>query len=315
MKLAMIMDPIESVKPHKDTSFRLLLEAQARQYEMYYLTLDDLSLVGGEPVGRARTVQVVDQASDFYTLGQPETMNLGEFDVILMRKDPPFDNEFLYATYLLDLAERRGALVVNKPQSLRDCNEKLYTAWFPELTPPTIVTRQAELIRAFHQEHQDIILKPLDGMGGASIFRVDSSGNNLGVIIETLTQHGTQYTMVQRYLPEIIDGDKRILIIDGEPMPYALARIPSQGETRGNLAAGGTGRPQPLSESDWELARRVGPELKRRGLTIVGLDVIGSHVTEINVTSPTCVREIEAAYEINIAQKVFEAIERQLGLC
>lgn len=315
MKLAMIMDPIESVKPHKDTSFRLLLEAQARQYEIYYLTLDDLSLVGGEPVGRARTVQVVDQASDFYTLGQPETMNLGEFDVILMRKDPPFDNEFLYATYLLDLAERRGALVVNKPQSLRDCNEKLYTAWFPELTPPTIVTRQAELIRAFHQEHQDIILKPLDGMGGASIFRVDSSGNNLGVIIETLTQHGTQYTMVQRYLPEIIDGDKRILIIDGEPMPYALARIPSQGETRGNLAAGGTGRPQPLSESDWELARRVGPELKRRGLTIVGLDVIGSHVTEINVTSPTCVREIEAAYEINIAQKVFEAIERQLGLC
>ncbi|SDB44593.1 glutathione synthase [Pseudidiomarina indica] len=315
MKLAMIMDPIESVKPHKDTSFRLLLEAQARQYEMYYLTLDDLSLVGGEPVGRARTVQVVDQASDFYTLGQPETMNLGEFDVILMRKDPPFDNEFLYATYLLDLAERRGALVVNKPQSLRDCNEKLYTAWFPELTPPTIVTRQAELIRAFHQEHQDIILKPLDGMGGASIFRVDSSGNNLGVIIETLTQHGTQYTMVQRYLPEIVDGDKRILIIDGEPMPYALARIPSQGETRGNLAAGGTGRPQPLSESDWELARRVGPELKRRGLTIVGLDVIGNHVTEINVTSPTCVREIEAAYEINIAQKVFEAIERQLGLC
>lgn len=315
MKLAMIMDPIESVKPHKDTSFRLLLEAQARQYEIYYLTLDDLSLVGGEPVGRARTVQVVDQASDFYTLGQPETMNLGEFDVILMRKDPPFDNEFLYATYLLDLAERRGALVVNKPQSLRDCNEKLYTAWFPELTPPTIVTRQAELIRAFHQEHQDIILKPLDGMGGASIFRVDSSGNNLGVIIETLTQHGTQYTMVQRYLPEIVDGDKRILIIDGEPMPYALARIPSQGETRGNLAAGGTGRPQPLSESDWELARRVGPELKRRGLTIVGLDVIGSHVTEINVTSPTCVREIEAAYEINIAQKVFEAIERQLGLC
>ena len=315
MKLAMIMDPIESVKPHKDTSFRLLLEAQARQYEMYYLTLDDLSLVGGEPVGRARTVQVVDQASDFYTLGQPETMNLGEFDVILMRKDPPFDNEFLYATYLLDLAERRGALVVNKPQSLRDCNEKLYTAWFPELPPPTIVTRQAELIRAFHQEHQDIILKPLDGMGGASIFRVDSSGNNLGVIIETLTQHGTQYTMVQRYLPEIVDGDKRILIIDGEPMPYALARIPSQGETRGNLAAGGTGRPQPLSESDWELARRVGPELKRRGLPIVGLDVIGNHVTEINVTSPTCVREIEAAYEINIAQKVFEAIERQLGLC
>lgn len=315
MKLAMIMDPIESIKPHKDTSFRLLLEAQARNYEAYYLTLNDLSLIAGEPVGLARSVQVRDQATDFYTLGDVETMNLGQFDVILMRKDPPFDNEFLYATYLLELAERRGALVVNKPQSLRDCNEKLFTAWFADLTPPTIVTRQAELIRAFHQEHQDIILKPLDGMGGASIFRIDSSGQNLGVIIETLTNHGQRFTMVQRYLPEIVDGDKRILIIDGEPMPYALARIPSAGETRGNLAAGGTGRPQPLSDSDWELARRVGPELKRRGLTIVGLDVIGNHITEINVTSPTCMREIEAAYELNIAEKVFEAIERQLGLC
>lgn len=315
MKLAMIMDPIESIKPNKDTSFRLLLEAQARNYEIYYLTLNDLSLIAGEPVGLARSVQVRDQATDFYTLGDVETMNLGQFDVILMRKDPPFDNEFLYATYLLELAERRGALVVNKPQSLRDCNEKLFTAWFADLTPPTIVTRQAELIRAFHQEHQDIILKPLDGMGGASIFRIDSSGQNLGVIIETLTNHGQRFTMVQRYLPEIVDGDKRILIIDGEPIPYALARIPSAGETRGNLAAGGTGRPQPLSDSDWELARRVGPELKRRGLTIVGLDVIGNHITEINVTSPTCMREIEAAYELNIAEKVFEAIERQLGLC
>lgn len=315
MKLAMIMDPIESIKPNKDTSFRLLLEAQARNYEIYYLTLNDLSLIAGEPVGLARSVQVRDQATDFYTLGDVETMNLGQFDVILMRKDPPFDNEFLYATYLLELAERRGALVVNKPQSLRDCNEKLFTAWFADLTPPTIVTRQAELIRAFHQEHQDIILKPLDGMGGASIFRIDSSGQNLGVIIETLTNHGQRFTMVQRYLPEIVEGDKRILIIDGEPMPYALARIPSAGETRGNLAAGGTGRPQPLSDSDWELARRVGPELKRRGLTIVGLDVIGNHITEINVTSPTCMREIEAAYELNIAEKVFEAIERQLGLC
>jgi len=315
MKLAMIMDPIESIKPNKDTSFRLLLEAQARNYEIYYLTLNDLSLIAGEPVGLARPVQVRDQATDFYTLGDVETMNLGQFDVILMRKDPPFDNEFLYATYLLELAERRGVLVVNKPQSLRDCNEKLFTAWFADLTPPTIVTRQAELIRAFHQEHQDIILKPLDGMGGASIFRIDSSGQNLGVIIETLTNHGQRFTMVQRYLPEIVDGDKRILIIDGEPMPYALARIPSAGETRGNLAAGGTGRPQPLSDSDWELARRVGPELKRRGLTIVGLDVIGNHITEINVTSPTCMREIEAAYELNIAEKVFEAIERQLGLC
>ncbi|WP_417659804.1 glutathione synthase [Pseudidiomarina sp.] len=315
MKLAMIMDPIESVKTYKDTSFRLLLEAQARNYELYYLTMDDLSIAASEPMGRARSVKVVDQPTDFYTLGEPTEMNLGSFDVILMRKDPPFDTEFVYATYILELAERRGALVVNRPQSLRDCNEKLFTAWFPELTPPTIVTRRAEQIRAFHQEHRDIILKPLDGMGGASIFRVREDGTNLGVIIETLTNHGHRFAMVQRYLPEISDGDKRILIIDGEPMPYALARVPSAGETRGNLAAGGSGRPQPLSDSDWELARKVGPELKRRGLTIVGLDVIGDRVTEINVTSPTCMREIESAYDINIAAKVFEAIERQLGLC
>ncbi|GAB3297634.1 glutathione synthase [Pseudidiomarina andamanensis] len=315
MKLAMIMDPIESVKTYKDTSFRLLLEAQARDYEIYYLTMNDLSLIEGEPMGNARSVQVVDQPTDFFTLGEPTEMNLGSFDVILMRKDPPFDTEFVYATYLLELAERRGALVVNKPQSLRDCNEKLFTAWFSDLTPPTIVTRRAEQIRAFHEQHRDIILKPLDGMGGASIFRVRDDGTNLGVIIETLTHHGQQFAMVQKYLPEIADGDKRILIIDGEPMPYSLARIPSAGETRGNLAAGGSGRPQPLSESDWELARQVGPELKRRGLTIVGLDVIGDRVTEINVTSPTCMREIEAAYDINIAAKVFEAIERQLGLC
>lgn len=315
MKLAMIMDPIESVKTYKDTSFRLLLEAQARDYEIYYLTMNDLSLIEGEPMGNARSVQVVDQPTDFFTLGEPTEMNLGSFDVILMRKDPPFDTEFVYATYLLELAERRGALVVNKPQSLRDCNEKLFTAWFSDLTPPTIVTRRAEQIRAFHEQHRDIILKPLDGMGGASIFRVRDDGTNLGVIIETLTNHGQQFAMVQKYLPEIKDGDKRILIIDGEPMPYSLARVPSAGETRGNLAAGGSGRPQPLSESDWELARQVGPELKRRGLTIVGLDVIGDRVTEINVTSPTCMREIEAAYDINIAAKVFEAIERQLGLC
>ncbi|RUO47435.1 glutathione synthase [Pseudidiomarina donghaiensis] len=315
MKLAMIMDPIESVKTYKDTSFRLLLEAQARNYELYYLTMNDLSIVASEPMANARSLQVVDQATDFYTLGEPTEMSLGSFDVIMMRKDPPFDTEFVYATHILELAERRGALVVNKPQSLRDCNEKLFTAWFPELTPATIVTRRAEQIRAFHAEHQDIILKPLDGMGGASIFRVREDGTNLGVIIETLTEHGQRFAMVQRYLPEIKDGDKRILIIDGEPMPYALARVPSAGETRGNLAAGGSGRPQPLSESDWELARQVGPELKRRGLTIVGLDVIGDRVTEINVTSPTCMREIEAAYDINIAAKVFEAVERQLGLC
>lgn len=312
MKLAMIMDPIAAVKTYKDTSFRLLLEAQARGYQCFYLEMNDLSLVGGKPMAQARTVTVVDQAEDFYTLGPVESLSLADFDVIMMRKDPPFDTEYVYATYMLELAEQAGALVVNKPQSLRDCNEKLFTAWFADLTPPTIVTRSAEQIRAFHQQHRDIILKPLDGMGGASIFRVGEDGNNLGVIIETLTDHGNRFAMIQGYLPAIKDGDKRILIIDGEPMPYSLARIPSAGETRGNLAAGGSGRPQPLSESDWELARRVGPELKRRGLFLVGLDVIGDRITEINVTSPTCMREIEAAYSINIAAKLFEAIEARL---
>jgi glutathione synthase len=312
MKLAMIMDPIATVKTYKDTSFRLLLEAQARGYECHYLEMHDLSLVQGKPMARSRTVQVVDQAEDFYQLGEVVEQPLADFDVIMMRKDPPFDTEYVYATYMLELAEQAGAVVVNKPQSLRDCNEKLFTAWFADLTPPTIVTRRAEQIRAFHAEHKDIILKPLDGMGGASIFRVGTDGSNLGVIIETLTEHGSRYAMIQRYMPEIKDGDKRILIIDGEPMPYSLARIPSAGETRGNLAAGGSGRPQPLSESDWELARRVGPELKRRGLLLVGLDVIGDRITEINVTSPTCMREIESAYDINIAGQLFAAIEKRL---
>jgi glutathione synthase len=253
---------------------------------------------------------VRDQATDYFTLGDAHEQPLADFEVIMMRKDPPFDMEYVYATYMLELAEQRGSLVVNKPQSLRDCNEKLFTAWFAEYTPPTIVSRRAEQIRAFHQQHGDIILKPLDGMGGASIFRVAADGTNLGVIIETLTNHGQQYAMVQRYLPAIKDGDKRILMIDGEAMPYALARVPSAGETRGNLAAGGSGRPQPLSDSDWALARAVGPELKRRGLFLVGLDVIGDRITEINVTSPTCMREIEAAYNINIAGQLFEAIER-----
>lgn len=312
MKLAMIMDPIATVKTYKDTSFRLLLEAQARGYECHYLEMQDLSLHQGQPMARSRKVQVVDQAENFYQLSDAVEQPLADFDVIMMRKDPPFDTEYVYATYMLELAEQAGALVVNKPQSLRDCNEKLFTAWFADLTPPTIVTRRAEQIRAFHKEHQDIILKPLDGMGGASIFRVGPDGGNLGVIIETLTAHGSRYAMIQRYMPEIKDGDKRILIIDGEPMPYALARVPSAGETRGNLAAGGSGRPQPLSDSDWELARRVGPELKRRGLSLVGLDVIGDRITEINVTSPTCMREIEAAYDINIAGELFAAIEARL---
>ncbi|AAV83049.1 glutathione synthase [Idiomarina loihiensis] len=312
-KLAMVMDPIATVKTEKDTSFRLLLEAQARGYQCFYLEMGDLVIDNGQPMAFAREVRVQDQKTDFYSLSDNEYRPLEDFDVIMMRKDPPFDSEFLYATQILELAEQRGSLVVNKPQSLRDCNEKLFTSWFADSIADTLVSSRADVIKAFHKKHGEVILKPLDGMGGASIFKVGADGSNLGVIIETLTEKGQRYAMVQKYLPEIKDGDKRILIIDGEPVPYSLARIPSAGETRGNLAAGGSGRAQPLSDSDWALARKVAPELKKRGLIIVGLDVIGDRITEINVTSPTCMREIENAYDINIAELVFKAIEEKLN--
>ncbi|KPD21487.1 glutathione synthase [Idiomarina abyssalis] len=312
-KLAMVMDPIAAVKTEKDTSFRLLLEAQARGYQCFYLEMGDLVIDNGQPMAFAREVGVQDQKSDFYSLSDSQYRPLEDFDVIMMRKDPPFDSEFLYATQILELAEQRGSLVVNKPQSLRDCNEKLFTSWFADSIADTLVSSRADVIKAFHKKHGDVILKPLDGMGGASIFKVGADGSNLGVIIETLTEKGQRYAMVQKYLPEIKDGDKRILIINGEPVPYSLARIPSAGETRGNLAAGGSGRAQPLSDSDWALARKVAPELKKRGLIIVGLDVIGDRITEINVTSPTCMREIENAYDINIAEMVFQAIEEKLN--
>lgn len=231
-----------------------------------------------------------------------------------MRKDPPFDTEFIYATYILERAEEKGTLIVNKPQSLRDCNEKLFTAWFSDLTPETLVTRNKAQLKAFWEKHGDIILKPLDGMGGASIFRVKAGDPNLGVISETLTELGSRYCMAQNYLPAIKDGDKRVLVVDGEPVPYCLARIPQGGETRGNLAAGGRGEARPLTESDWEIARRVGPTLKAKGLIFVGLDIIGDRLTEINVTSPTCVREIEAAFpDVSITGMLMDAIEKRIN--
>lgn len=249
----------------------------------------------------------------WFSFGAEQDLALHELDVILMRKDPPFDTEYIYATYILERAEVKGTLVVNKPQSLRDCNEKLFTAWFSELTPDTLVSRSAAHIRKFHQQHGDIILKPLDGMGGASIFRVKQDDPNLSVIIETLTEHGSRFCMAQNFLPAIKDGDKRILVVDGEPVPYCLARIPAQGETRGNLAAGGRGEARPLSESDWKIARAVAPTLKEKGLIFVGLDVIGDRLTEINVTSPTCAREIEAAFPISITGMLMDAIEKRLA--
>lgn len=307
------MDPIRAINIKKDTSFAMLLAAQERGYQITYLEMGDLYIDNGLPMAQARPLSVKRDPQNWYSLGETYRCALDDFDVILMRKDPPFDQEFLYATHILSLAESRGSLVVNRTQSLRDFNEKLFTSLFPELIPETLVTRDASLIREFHQTHQDMICKPLDGMGGTSIFRVKEDGNNLGVIIETLTQNGTQYGMFQKYLPEIKDGDKRILIVDGKVVPYCLARLPNKGETRGNLAAGGIGRPQPISETDKRIAETIAPFLVERGLIFVGLDVIGEKITEINVTSPTCVQEIEGAFDVDITGMLFDAIESRLN--
>ncbi|NRA53164.1 MAG: glutathione synthase [Gammaproteobacteria bacterium] len=313
IKLGILMDPIADINIKKDSSFAMLMAAQARGYELYYLEMNDLYLEGGHTYARVRNLSVKQDPQDWYQLSNEQEIRLSDLDVLLMRKDPPFDTEFIYATYLLERAEDYGLLVVNKPQSLRDCNEKLYTAWFADLTPATLVTRRSDKIRQFYQQHQDMILKPLDGMGGASIFRVKAGDPNVGVIIETLTQHETVYTMAQAFVPDISNGDKRILIIDGKPMPYCLARIPAKGETRGNLAAGGRGEARALTETDWEIANTIGPKLKEKGLIFVGLDVIGDKVTEINVTSPTCIKEIEAAFDIDITGALMDAIEVRLG--
>lgn len=312
IKLGIVMDPIDAINIKKDTSFAMLLDAQQRDYQLYYMEMSDMYLYNGKPMATMRPLRVERNADNWYELGDEINQSLAELDVILMRKDPPFDGEFLYATQMFELAEQAGTLVVNKAQSLRDFNEKLFTSWFPDLIPDTLVTRQSDLIRAFHKKHGDMICKPLDGMGGTSIFRVKEDGNNLGVIIETLTNLGTTYAMFQQYLPEIKDGDKRILIVDGQVVPYSLARLPSNGETRGNLAAGGIGRPQPITESDRRIAESIAPTLVEKGLIFVGLDVIGDKITEINVTSPTCVQEIEAAYDVNITGMLFDAIEARL---
>ncbi|SUI84970.1 glutathione synthase [Shewanella putrefaciens] len=312
IKLGIVMDPISEINIKKDSSFAMLMAAQERGYQLFYMEMTDLAMVNGVAMANMRPLTVFNDASKWFELGEATDTPMSELDVILMRKDPPFDTEFIYATYMLERAEEQGVLIVNKPQSLRDANEKLFTAWFSEFTPETIVTRDAKRIRAFHQAKGDIILKPLDGMGGTSIFRVKQDDPNLGVIIETLTSYGQQYAMAQAFIPEITQGDKRILVVDGEPVPYALARIPMKGETRGNLAAGGSGVAQPLSDSDWAIARAIGPELKKRGLIFVGLDVIGDKLTEINVTSPTCIREIQAAFDVDITGMLMDAIEARV---
>ncbi|HIF9201498.1 TPA: glutathione synthase [Photobacterium damselae] len=313
IKLGIVMDPIESINIKKDSSFAMMMEAQRRGWEIHYMEMNDLSLEQGKAVARTRVVSLKEDPNGWFEFQSEQEIALSELDAVLMRKDPPFDTEYIYATYILERAEVEGTLIVNKPQSLRDCNEKLFTAWFPELTPTTIVTRRADKIKAFHQQHGDVILKPLDGMGGSSIFRVMNGDPNVSVIIETLTNMGQNYCMAQTFVPDISNGDKRILVVDGEPMPYCLARIPAKGETRGNLAAGGRGEARPLSETDRRIAEAVAPTLKEKGLIFVGLDVIGDKLTEINVTSPTCIREIEAAFDISITGKLMDAIERRLG--
>jgi len=313
IRLGIVMDPIQSISYKKDTSLAMLMAAQERGWQLFYMEQSDLYLNNGEATGLMRELTVAWDPSHWYDFGAAHDQPLAKLDVILMRKDPPFDNEYIYSTYILEAAEQAGVLVVNKPQSLRDCNEKLFATQFPQCCPPLVVSNNPTVLKRFHREHGDVILKPLDGMGGASIFRLRHDDPNLSVVIETLTGHGRTPIMAQRFIPEIVNGDKRILLIDGEPVPYALARVPAKGETRGNLAAGGSGVPQPLSERDRWICSQVRDAVRAKGLLFVGLDVIGDYLTEINVTSPTCVRELNNAYDLDIAGDLMACIESRLA--
>jgi len=313
LSIGVVMDPIADIKYYKDTTLALLLAAQDRGWDLYYMEQGDLYLLQDEARANVRTLFVADNAESWYELGLREDKKLADLDVILMRKDPPFDNEYIYSTYILEAAQRQGALVVNDPRSLRDCNEKIFATQFPQCCPPVLVSRDMQRLREFHAGHGDVIFKPLDGMGGSRIFRCRHDDPNVGVILETLTEFGGQLIMAQRYIPEITNGDKRILVVDGEPVPYCLARIPAQGETRGNLAAGGRGVAQPLTDRDYWIVEQVAPTLKAKGLMFVGLDVIGDFLTEINVTSPTCARELDKAYNTGIGSRLMDAIERKLA--
>jgi len=313
IKLGIVMDPIEGIAFKKDTSLALLDAAQRRGWELYYMEMGDLALNQGRAMGRMAPIKVAMNPDNWFERGEYEWRPLSDLNVILQRKDPPFDNQYIYSTYILERAEQEGTLIVNKPQSLRDCNEKVFATAFPHCCPPVIVSNNAQYLRDFHAEHGDVIFKPLDGMGGSSIFRLKQDDPNVSVIIETLTNHGVESIMAQKYIPAIKQGDKRILMIDGEPVSHALARIPADGETRGNLAAGGRGVTQPLSERDKWIAAQVGPTLKEKGLIFVGLDVIGDYLTEINVTSPTCVREISRDSNQDVAMMLMDAIKSRLN--
>ncbi len=321
-KIAFVMDPVESLNLKKDSTLAMIRACQLRGHDILYLRQADLSLSQGQVSGYfkpirlredfAETLDYAQARDDWVSVGEEYRAPLASADVIMMRKDPPFDMEFIYTTYLLERAEEEGVLVVNKPQSLRDCNEKFFATAFPQCGPELVVSRRHDTLREFHAEHRNVVFKKLDGMGGASIFRIMDDDPNLSVVLETLTEGEQNQIMAQVYLPEIVDGDKRILLIDGEPVPYALARIPSAGETRGNLAAGGTGEGRPLTERDSWIASEVGPELKRRGLVFVGIDVIGDYLTEVNVTCPTCIRELDTQFSLDIAGNLMDTVLSKL---
>ena len=310
--LGVVMDPIVQISFKKDTTLALLLAAQKRGWSLLYMEQSDLYIRDGDARARVRELRVENNPECWHRFGESRDLSLGSLDVILMRKDPPVDDGFIMATWILEMAEGDGALVVNPPAALRDCNEKLFATRFPECTPPLLVTRDPQRLKDFRREHGDVVMKPVDGMGGKSVFRVRPDDDNLSVIAETLTADGTRSAMAQVYLPEIRDGDKRILMIDGEPLPYALARVPMAGESRGNLAAGGNGIGRELTERDRWICQQVGPALKERGLVFVGLDVIGDYLTEINVTSPTCVRELDRAFDDDIGSRLMAAIDTRL---
>lgn len=311
IRLGVVMDPIGGIHYKKDSTLALLWEAKARGWQISYFEPSDLFLRDGVPYGRARALKVARDPSKWYAFGDETTIPLAELDVILMRKDPPFNEEYIYCTYLLEQAERLGVLVVNRPQSLRDCNEKLFTTWFPQCMPSTIVTQSIEKLHAFKNEHQDIVCKPLNSMGGASVFRLQNNDVNANVVFDTLTRGGTLYTMAQKFIPAIQLGDKRILMVNGEPVSHVLARIPQGSDWRGNLAVGAKGVAQTLTERDHYICSQVGPVLRERGLYFVGLDVIGDYLTEINVTSPTCIRELDEQTGSNISAQLMDVIESQ----
>lgn len=313
MQLAFLADPLAGFKTYKDSTYAMMVEADRRGHAIYAFEQGDLALDEGVVGANVARITLTGDADDWYRAEPAQAMPLSAFDAVLQRKDPPFDMEYVYGTYLLELAEKQGARVFNRPSAIRDNNEKLAIAQFPEFTAPTLVTCSEARLRAFHARHQDVIFKPLDGMGGAGVFRVGPDGLNLGAIIETLTDNGARTIMAQRYIPAIVDGDKRILVIGGEPVPFALARIPQAGEVRGNLAAGGTGVARPLTARDRLIAETLGPVLAGRGLLLVGLDVIGDYLTEVNVTSPTCFQEIMQQTGCDVAALLIDALERQVA--